>query len=129
MPEASALPQAPGAAFEAFLKSGEFRLQACAECGKQVFFPRTLCPFCGSGSLEWKKPSGRGMVYSTTIVRQRPDRGGDYNLAIVELAEGARMLSRVEGVPPTEVRIGMSVEAQVAEANGAPIVVFRPVAG
>jgi uncharacterized OB-fold protein len=129
MAESKASSQAPGDAFAVFLKEGELRLQVCGACGKQVFFPRTACPYCGDGGLEWRKASGRGTVYSTTVVRQRPDRGGDYNVAIVELAEGARMMSRVEGVAPGDVQIGMAVTASIAEANGAPIVVFRPAIG
>jgi uncharacterized OB-fold protein len=121
---------APGAAFAAFLKKGEIRLQVCAACGKQIFFPRTLCPYCGGDKLEWKRVSGRASVYSTTIVRQRPERGGDYNVSVIEFAEGARMLSRVEGVAPAEVKIGMAVEAAIADIDGAPQIVFtRPAAG
>jgi uncharacterized OB-fold protein len=120
------LPPSPGAAFEAFLQAGELRLQICGACRRQIFFPRTVCPHCGSNSLEWRRASGRGIVYSTTIVRQRPDKGGDYNIALIELEEGARMLSRVQGIAPTAVRIGMSVEAEIAQVNGAPLVVFNP---
>jgi uncharacterized OB-fold protein len=129
MSEIKELPHSPGAAYEAFLKNGEFRLQCCGGCGKQIFFPRTICPRCGSNALEWRKPSGRGTVYSTTIVRQRPDRGGDYNVALIDLAEGARMMSRVEGVLPSEVKIGMAVEAAIADVNGAPLVIFHAAAG
>jgi hypothetical protein len=117
---------APGVAFEGFLKAGEFRLQTCRSCGRQIYFPRTVCPFCGSVSLEWRPVSGRGVVYSTTTVRQRPDKGGDFNVAIVELAEGARILSRVVDVPPSAVQIDMPVTAFIGEANGAPQVLFRP---
>jgi hypothetical protein len=64
-------------------------------------------------------------VYSTTTVRQKPERGGDYNISVIELAEGARMLSRVEGIPAADVRIGMPVEAVIGEANGAALVLFH----
>ena len=117
----------PGVLFQQFLRQGEFRLQCCETCGRQVFFPRTLCPFCGSEQLEWRLASGRGTVYSTTIVRRRPERGGDYNIAIIELSEGARMMSRVEDISPTEVRIGMAVEAAIRGSSESPLVVFHPV--
>jgi len=123
--EAKELPPSPGAIYESFLRNGEFRLQCCTVCGRQIFFPRTICPHCGSNALEWRKPSGRGTVYSTTTIRQRPDRGGDYNLVLVDLAEGARMMSRVEGMPPAAVQIGMAVQAFIAGGNGGPLVVFR----
>jgi uncharacterized OB-fold protein len=127
MPEPS-VGDAPGTKFESFLRAGELRLQGCSQCGKQIYFPRTLCPFCGSTALEWRLASGRGKVYSTTIVRQKPERGGDYNVAIVELAEGARMLSRVQDIAPAEVRIDMPVTAVIGELNGVPLVLFRPAA-
>jgi uncharacterized OB-fold protein len=129
MSDREALPRAPGDTFNAFLEAGDLRLQACTRCGRQIFFPRTLCPHCGSNDLEWRRASGRGVVYSTTIVRQKPERGGDYNVALIELAEGARMLSRVEELPATEVRIGMAVEAVIRKVNGQSLVLFRPVQG
>lgn len=101
-------------------------MQWCTACSRQIFFPRTICPHCGSTSLEWRQTSGRGVVYSTTTVRQRPERGGDYNIAIIELEEGARMLSRVEGVPSTRVHIGLAVKAAITQVNGSPLVVFQP---
>lgn len=116
---------APGIVFESYLKAGEIRLQTCSACGRQIFFPRTICPHCGDSQLEWRKISGEATVYSTTIVRQKPERGGDYNVAIVEFSEGARMLSRIEGVPPTGVRIGMPVRAAIAESEGSPYIVFK----
>src|SRR5271154_1221967 len=120
--------EAPRVTFESYLKKGEIRLQICAACGRQIFFPRTLCPFCGGDRLEWRRVSGHASVYSTTIVRQKPERGGDYNISVVEFSEGARMLSRVDGVAPAEVQIGMSVEAGVVEIGGASQIVFKPLA-
>jgi uncharacterized OB-fold protein len=125
MAGAEAASDAPCIVFESYLKAGEIRLQTCVACGRQVFFPRTLCPHCGDGHLEWRKVSGEATVYSTTIVRQKPERGGDYNVAIVEFSEGARMLSRIEGVSPAEVKIGMPVRASIAEGEGAPYIVFK----
>ncbi len=121
----SILPPAPGVAFETFLKQGEFRLQSCRGCGRQICYPRSLCPFCGSVDLEWRRVSGEGTVYSTTTVRQRPERGGNYNISIVDLQEGARMLSRIEGIESTAVRIGMPVRAAIIEEKGQPLVIFH----
>jgi uncharacterized OB-fold protein len=126
MSQSQNLPPSPGAVFAEFLKSGQLRLQVCASCGKQIFYPRTVCPFCGSVALEWREPSGKATVYSTTTVRQKPERGGDYNVSIVEFAEGARMMSRVEGIPPADVKIGMALKADIVQANNEPLLVFRP---
>ena len=125
MSQATETPRPPGPAFDDFLKRGELRLQVCTDCGKQIFYPRTICPGCGSDKLEWHQPSGKGSVYSTTTIRQRPDRGGDYNLSIIEFDEGARMMSRVEGIAPGEVRIGMAVRAAIVTVENEPLVVFH----
>jgi len=124
-----ALPEAPGVAFQRYLKDGELWLQHCNGCAQQIFYPRTLCPYCGDNRLQWRRASGAGTVYSTTVVRQRPERGGDYNVAIIELAEGARLLSRVEGIAADAVRIGMKVQAVIRAASDAQLVVFEPAKG
>jgi len=85
-----------------------------------------MCPSCGSDAFDWVAPSGRGVVHSTTVIRRRPAEGGDYNVALVDLDEGVRIMSRVEGVEPDEVRIGMVVTARLTEQDGDTIVVFDP---
>ena len=97
------------------LAAGRFEIQRCAACGKHVFYPRVLCPHCGSDRLDWVAPSGRGMVYSITIVRRKPADGGDYNIVLVDLEEGVRLLSRVAGIAPDQVRIGMAVRARIVD--------------
>ena len=104
-------------------------IQKCGHCGEHVYYPRVLCPHCGSDQLDWIEPSGQGTVYSVTLVRRRPDKGGDFNVCLVDLEEGPRVMSRVEGVPLEDIQIGMAVEAFVGDAAGAPNVLFRPAAG
>ncbi len=89
-----------------------------------MFYPRILCKHCGSAALKWVEPTGRGVVYSTSIVRQKPEKGGDYNVALIELEEGPRMLSRVMDVDADKVKIGMQVSAHIAELDGVRAVVF-----
>lgn len=108
------------------LAEGRFVLQHCPECARGVFYPRVQCPRCGSAELEWRAASGRGVVYATSVVRRRPEQGPPYNVALVDLAEGPRMMSRVEGVAPADVRIGMAVKAEVDRSGDSPVVVFRP---
>jgi len=123
---ATSIAPGPDKIYHDALARGEFTLQRCTACGAHVFYPRHLCPECGSARLEWKKASGRGTVYSTTVVRQRPEAGGNKNLCVVELAEGPRLLSRIEGMPAEEVRIGMAVTAEIAgEAEEPRYLVFR----
>jgi uncharacterized OB-fold protein len=82
-------------------------------------------PSTGSTNLEWVPASGRGTVYSTTVVRQKPPEL-PYNVALIDLAEGPRMMSRVVGAPPGEVRIGRAVIASIVTEEGEPLVVFAP---
>ena len=122
----STAPAGAEARHRAALDAGRFIIQRCEACGRHVFYPRVLCPHCGSLALAWVEPSGNGTVYSTTTVRRKPEAGGDYDVSLIDLDEGVRMMSRVEGVPPQEVRIGMRVKAKLIEAKGARMVVFEP---
>lgn len=116
----------PDAVFREHLRQGRFMLQRCRASGRFVFYPRVLEPGSGAFDLEWVEASGHGVVHATTVVRQRPEKGGSYNLALIELAEGPRMMSRVVGIAPEEVEIGMAVEARIDEIDGVPAVVFEP---
>ena len=117
----------PAAIWRDNLAAGQLVLQVCTACGdRQIFPPRAICPHCGGTSLRWQAASGAGTVYSTTVVRDRPENGGDRNIALIDLAEGARLMSRVEGVPPERVAIGMAVKARIARTDAGPLVVFDP---
>lgn len=106
------------------LTQGRFIIQQCKDCGQHVFYPRVLCTHCGSIELKWVEPSGRAVVYSTSVVRQKIEKGGDYNVALIELEEGPRMISCVVDVEPEKVKIGMAVSAHVGLLNGQHAVVF-----
>ena len=111
--------------YQAALDAGQFHIQRCKACAKAIFYPRELCPHCGSDQLAWEQPSGKGTVYSTTVIRRKAEAGGDYNVVLVDLAEGPRMMSRVEGLAPADVKIGMTVKAEVIQHNGKGLVVFK----
>lgn len=119
----------PDEEFHRRLAAGTFYLQKCSNCASHIFYPRAICPECGANELEWVTASGKGKVYSTSIIRQKPERGGDYNFAVIELAEGPRMVSRVENIPPLDVAIDMAVQARITEEDQGPYVVFDPVDG
>ncbi|MGV3654783.1 MAG: Zn-ribbon domain-containing OB-fold protein [Noviherbaspirillum sp.] len=122
-----ALPSEKGAEgqYQAALAEGKFLIQLCGDCHRHVFYPRQFCPHCDSDALAWVAPSGGATVYSATTVRLKPNAA--YNVSIIELDEGVRMMSRVEGVAPDQVRIGMRVSPVVAERGGKPVVVFTMV--
>ncbi len=121
-------PSVPGPeqTYKGKLAEGKFEIQKCAGCGKHVFYPRVVCPHCGADKLGWTAPSGAGTIYSTTVVRRKPEAGGDYSVVLVDLAEGPRMMSRVAGIEPTAVKIGMKVKARIVTENDARIVEFTP---
>jgi uncharacterized OB-fold protein len=91
-----------------------------------VFYPRQLCTHCGSQAVAFVEPNGGGTVYSTTVVRRKPEFGGDINVALIDLDEGPRMMSRVEGLSPSDVRIGMRVKARVTRVGEKNLIVFDP---
>jgi uncharacterized OB-fold protein len=112
--------------YVAALNAGRFLIQRCEACTRHVFYPRQVCPHCASASLAWVEPRGTGSVYSTTTVRRKPEAGGDYDVSLIDLDEGVRMMSRVEGLPPHEVKIGMRVQAKLVESKAGRMVVFEP---
>lgn len=112
--------------YQEALDHGRFLLQHCDSCRRVVFFPREFCPACGGERLQWRPASGEGVVYAVTTVRRRAEMGGDFNVSLVELQEGVRMMSRVEGLPADDVVIGMPVRARVAKVDGKGLVLFEP---
>lgn len=105
------------------LEKGQFTIPRCRDCDRLHFFPRMVCPHCGSDTLEWVTPSGQGEVYATTIVRHKV---ADYTVCLIDLDEGPRLMSRVVDVQPEQVRIGMRVQARVDVVDEKPLLVFMP---
>jgi len=104
------------------LAEGVFTIQSCAGCGSYQFPPSVSCRSCGSVRVALVPQSGDAVVYSSTTVRAR---AGGYNVSLVELPEGPRMMTRVEGVEPEEIRIGDRVAARIVRRDGGDaIVVF-----
>ena len=108
-----------------FLEQGRFMIQQCTDSGRYAFYPRVVEPVTGSTQLQWIEPSGRGTVYATTVIHKKPP-AANINVVLVDLEEGPRMMSRVDGIPPEDVRIGMAVQARVIRENDQPLVVFEP---
>lgn len=88
-------------------------LQHCGACGRYVYYPRALCSHCHADALQWREVSGEGVIYSYTVCHRPagPAFAADvpYVVALIDLAEGARMLSNVVGTNPAQVRIGQRV--------------------
>jgi uncharacterized protein len=118
--------QSPLAVYQAHLDRGELAYQWSPMAQKPVFYPRVICPFTGSDQLEWRVSAGFGMVYATTVTH--PREGAPYNVALIDIDEGFRLMSRVEDVVPEAVEIGMRVKFRVHRAEGdePPCPVFVP---
>ena len=94
-------------------------LPRCDECHEHIWYPRLVCPFCGSQSVSYVESNGMGTIYSNTVVRRGSGAYRDsapYIVAMVELAEGPIMMTNVVGADPETIAVGMSVR-----------VVFEPV--
>jgi uncharacterized OB-fold protein len=109
-----------------YLAKGELPYQFSPEANAAVFYPRVICPFTGSDNLQWRVSNGMGTVHATTVVY--PQKGEPYNVALIDVDEGFRMMSRVEDMAPLDVRIGMRVKFRVRAAEGdePPYPVFTP---
>jgi len=107
-------------------------VQRCGDCGAYVFIPQPACTSCFSESLEWVATSGRGAVYSFSVVHrpQRPEFATPYVVAIIELDEGFHMLTNLVDIAPDDVRVGLPVEVAFTRASDAiTLPYFRPRAG
>jgi uncharacterized protein len=115
---------APLVTYREGLAKGELRFQRCGDCDRAVFYPRVLCPFCGSGELAWAVAAGDGVVYATTAMHRRD--ADPYNVCLVDLDEGFRMMSRVEGPAAAAVAIGGRVRLRIDADAAEPVPVFVP---
>lgn len=111
----------PEAEYRAHLEAGRFMIQRSRSTGRYTFYPRVCIPGTGEQDLEFVPASGLGTVYAITVSRSRE---GSYNVALVDLDEGPRMMTRIEGVET--VPIGTKVRARIIQEDGAPLVVFDP---
>src|ERR1700728_1357947 len=110
---------------------GRLVLQRCSACGAFQFYPRALCTAC-AGETEWVEASGRGTLYTFTIIRQNRSQAFahlvPYAVGIVELDEGVRMMSNIVDCDVDQLEVGMALEVlllKAADDVGLPF--WRPV--
>lgn len=115
-------------AFWRATKEGRLLAQRCAECGKVVFRPEMACPGCLSSGLEWFESSGRGAVYSFSVVHRAPSPAFEvpYVVAVVELEEGWHLLTNVVGCEPDEVSVGLAVHVSFVDCGEVALPYFVP---
>lgn len=100
-------------------------IQRCQDCNAWVWTPRPSCNECGSEKVEWTQMSGKGEVYSFTVIRQVVGRAASkafepdipYVIAWVDLAEGPRLITNIIGCPVEDVKLGMKVTVQFEKAS------------
>jgi uncharacterized OB-fold protein len=103
----------------------KLKIQRCKACRAWVWTPRPACVECGSENIEWNDLSGKGEVYSFTVIRQIAGRGAPqafqkdipYVVAWVNLDEGPRLISNIVDCPVETVTIGMKVAVTFEQAT------------
>jgi uncharacterized OB-fold protein/acyl dehydratase len=114
------------------IDAGELRIQRCKECGVLRHPPRPMCGSCQSIAWDWTVSAGAGSVYSFVVMHHPPIPGYDFPLpvALIELDEGTRLVANVAGCAPSDVKIGMRVQARIEAADEAMMLpFFYPVVG
>jgi uncharacterized OB-fold protein len=103
----------------------QLKIQRCRDCKAWVWTPRPACNECGSEKVDWTDMSGRGTVYSFTVIRQIVGRAASsafapdvpYVVAWVDLDEGPRLITNIVGCPVETVNLGMKVDVQFEKAS------------
>ena len=95
-------------------KQGKLLIQKCGGCNRLRHFPTMGCPHCGTMKWTWVQASGKGTIYSWIIVHPPvlpafQDKV-PYNVILVQLEEGTRMISNMVECPNDQIKIGMPVE-------------------
>jgi uncharacterized OB-fold protein len=96
-------------------------LQHCRRCDRAIHYPRIACPHCGADDLDWKEASGRGTIYSFTIVQANAPSafvaGIPYVVAVIRLAEGVQMLANIVECDPGKLVCDQPVEVTFERLN------------
>ena len=112
----------------------ELVVQRCAGCGTHRFPARDICSRCLSREAAWTPVSGRGTVFSWAIMHQvyHPGFAAEvpYAVVVIELDEGARLVSNLVDCAPADIRAGMPVEVVFDDvAPDVTLPKFRPRSG
>lgn len=110
--------------FWAATKDGKLLLKKCNACGKTHYYPRAICPSCLSGDTEWYEASGKGTIYTFSVMRRAKI---PYVIAYVTLAEGVTMMTNIVECDFDALEIGQEVEVTFRATEGdQALPVFRP---
>jgi hypothetical protein len=101
-----------------------FVVPTCTVCGRTHWYPRAICPFCGSEKIAWRAAAGKGTIYTFSVMRRAKE---PYVIAYVTLAEGPAMMSNIVDCDVDTLRIGLPVSVVFKETEGGPPVpMFKP---
>ncbi len=104
--------------------AGRLLIKRCAACGEHHHYPRSMCPFCGSDRTEWRDASGRGTIYTYSVMRRAPV---PYAIAYVTLEEGVTMMTNIVDCDLDAIRVGQRVRVVFKPSDGGPPVpMFTP---
>lgn len=122
---------APEAApYWAGAKEGKLILPFCKACETVIWYPKAHCNACGSLDVDWRQASGEGTLYSFSTVHRGEGayrETGSFVLALVDLDEGARVLTNIVDGDPAALQIGQRVRAVFhAAGDAAALVRFAP---
>lgn len=111
-------------------QAGELRLQRCDRCASVYFPPRPFCPSCASRKVSAFQASGKATLYSY-VIHHRPAPGftPPYAIAVVQLAEGPRMMTNIVDCPqtPEALELDMNLDVVFVKLDDAiTLPVFRP---
>ena len=105
-------------------KNGKLLVKTCKACGKLHYYPRTICPHCLSSDTDWVEASGKGTIYTYSVMRRTET---PYVIAYVTLEEGVTMLSNIVECDVGGVAVGQTVEVVFRDTEGGhSLPVFRP---
>jgi uncharacterized OB-fold protein len=111
-------------AFWSALGEGRFTIRRCRRCGRAHWYPRAICPFCSSPKTEWQVATGRGTIYSYSIMRQADP---PYVIAYVTLEEGPTIMTNIVECDLEALRIGLPVEVAIRQQpDGNVLPMFKP---
>ena len=110
-------------AYWAAAKDGKLLVKTCNACGKPHYYPRALCPHCLSDDTDWVEASGKGTIYTYSVMRRTE---APFVIAYVTLEEGVTMLSNIVECDVDDVRVGQAVEVTFRDTeNGHALPVFK----
>ncbi|MFP6708777.1 MAG: Zn-ribbon domain-containing OB-fold protein [Alphaproteobacteria bacterium] len=115
-------------AYWAAANEGKLLMKKCSDCDKTHFYPRAICPHCHGANTEWYEASGKGVIYSYSVMR----RGATpYAIAYVTVDEGITMMTNIVDCDYDALAVGQSVEVTFRQSDGGgghdqAIPVFRP---